>query len=242
MYPCTTSSGDNVSQPSFPCDCEQFCSCCCSGFQLAIEDVLCDVSEAVTPVAEHSYQFGCRAAVGTGEGTDNLDFLPNLSTLDVIDPDSKESKGSCQQDEGLILEVPIPLLDGLNSQDIPYAQLCMVCCAVRLLESHYLSHHNVLLQASCCFSASVFQTVRGMELQLRQSNFGSYSTDYARLREDTTQDTAKEIIGAYCITKKEDDSNQWLVKVPGLKEMKDSSLVYFPSVTCVPETEADLQE
>ena len=39
-----------------------------------------------------------------------------------------------------------------------------------------------------------------------------------------------EIIGAYCVTRKDDDVKEWLVKVPGLKVMKDSSLVYFPGV------------
>ena len=39
--------------------------------------------------------------IGAGEGTDNLDFLADMSTLDVIDPDAKKSMESS-------LEVPIP--------------------------------------------------------------------------------------------------------------------------------------
>ena len=38
--------------------------------------------------------------VGAREGTDNLDFLADLSTLDVIDPDDKDPTESSQQDEG----------------------------------------------------------------------------------------------------------------------------------------------
>ena len=123
-----------------------------------------------------------------------------------------------------------------TAQDVPYAH-CAWCVAqfrvLGQLEHHYLSNHNVVLQASCCSSPSVFQTVMWMELQLRQSNFGSYSTEYAQLREDITYDTVREIIRAYCITRK-DDTKDWLMKLPDLKAGEDSFLVYSPSVTCVP--------
>ena len=42
----------------------------------------------------------------------------------------------------------------------------------------------------------------GMELQLRQSNF---STQDSQLRHDVTYETAKEMIGAYCVTRQENE-------------------------------------
>ena len=81
----------------------------------------------------------------------------------------------------------------------------------------------------------------GMELQLRQSNFGTYSTQYAQLRHDVTYGTAKEIIGAYCVTGQENE-REWLVKVPDLKMVKDSCLVYSPILTCVEGGEQESQE
>ena len=51
--------------------------------------------------------------------------------------------------KGLTLEVPVPLLERLNAHDIPYAH-CAWCKAqfrvLGQLESHYFSHHNVMLQ------------------------------------------------------------------------------------------------
>ena len=64
--------------------------------------------------------------VGAGEGTDNQDFLADLSTLEVIDPDSKGSRADSQSEEVLLLEVPIQLLEHLNSQIIPHAH-CVRC-------------------------------------------------------------------------------------------------------------------
>ena len=82
--------------------------------------------------------------VGAGEGTDDQDFLADLSTLEVIHPDSKGSKEDLQQDEGLPLEVPIPLLHRLNAQEIPYAH-CAWCASdfrvLKQLGEHYLSCH-----------------------------------------------------------------------------------------------------
>ena len=40
-----------------------------------------------------------------------------------------------------------------------------------MLEQHYYSIHHVVLQPSCCAPPSVFQTIMGKELQLRQQNF-----------------------------------------------------------------------
>ena len=84
-------------------------------------------------------------------------------------------------------------------------------------------------------------TASGDDPQFRQSNFGSYSTVHAQLREDVTYDTTREIIGAYCAPRK-GDAKGWFVKVPDLKAVKNSSLEYSPSVTCVPEEGPDLPE
>ena len=111
--------------------------------------------------------------VGAGEGTDNLDFMADLSTLEVIDPDTKESQESPQSEEGPIPAVWTPLLNLLIGKHIPYAH-CAWCTessqTLSQLGSHYLSEHRVVLQPSCCSPPSVFQTIMGMELQLRQSN------------------------------------------------------------------------
>ena len=49
----------------------------------------------------------------------------------------------------------------------------------------------------------------GMELQLRQSNSGSFSTQFAELKSSMTFEKAKHILGAYCIrTPKCDDRSK----------------------------------
>ena len=110
--------------------------------------------------------------VGAGEGTDNLDFLADLSALKVIDPDSVPQA---------ILpgDKPVPksnslLLEQLTYESAPYAH-CAWCSETPktrgMLEEHYYEIHHVVLQPSCCAPPSVFQTIMGMELQLRQANF-----------------------------------------------------------------------
>ena len=109
--------------------------------------------------------------VGVGEGTDNLDFLADLSALKVIDPD----------------EVSQAIRPG--EQPVPkstYAH-CAWCSETpktrNMFEEHYYEIHHVILQPSCCAPPSVFQTIMGKELQLRQGNFGSYSTNRVFLRD-----------------------------------------------------------
>ena len=108
----------------------------------------------------------------------------------------------------------IPLLDNLNSQIIPYAH-CAWCNSefrvLKQLEDHYLSTHNVVIQVSCCSLPSIFQTVMGMELQLRQSNSGPYSTQYAELKHDTTFEKACQ----------------------NFKATEGSSSIHCPSLSCV---------
>ena len=43
---------------------------------------------------------------------------------------------------------------------------------------------------------SVFQTIMGKELQLRQQNFSSFSIDHVLLRESMRHEDAREILGA----------------------------------------------
>ena len=93
----------------------------------------------------------------------------------------------------------------------------------------------------CCSPPSVFHTVMGMELQLRQSNFGTDSTQYAELKKGTTYETAKWIVGAYCVTR-QGQEREWLVKIPDLKAVKDSSVIYSPSLTCVDEGQQKSQD
>ena len=70
--------------------------------------------------------------MGTGKGTDNLDFL-----ADAWRSETPKTRG--------------------------------------MLEEHYYDIHHVVLQPSCCAPPGAFQTIMGMELQLRQTNFGPYS-------------------------------------------------------------------
>ena len=101
--------------------------------------------------------------------------------------------------------------------------------------------HQVLLQSSCCSHSNRLQTIMGMELQLRQSNFGSFSTTRAQLRQGMDYGVASEIIGAYYV-ESDDKDKEWFVKVPNLTAAEDSSLIGSPDVKSVPEREQAIQE
>ena len=134
--------------------------------------------------------------MGAGEGTDNLDFMADLSALKVIDPDTIPKEPPPGDDP--IPNSPSTLLAQLMLDNIPHSH-----CAWRdetpetrsMLEEHYFEIHHVVLQPSCCAAPSVLQTIMGMELQLRQANFGSFSKDRACLRQGMKYDEAKDIIG-----------------------------------------------
>ena len=122
--------------------------------------------------------------MGVGEGTDNLDFLADLSALKVINPD-EVSQAIPSGDQ------PVPksnscLLEKLKHEGLPYAH-CAWCSETpktrSMLEEHYYEIHHVVLQPSCCTPPSVFQAIMGKELRLRQGNFSSYSTNRVFLRE-----------------------------------------------------------
>ena len=174
--------------------------------------------------------------VGTGEGTDNLDFLADLSTLEVINPDITEREDA-QPEEGPIPESPAVLLDLLNAESIPYAH-CASCASscktMSQLVSHYLSEHRVVLQPSCCSPPPVFQTIMGMELQLWQFNFESFSVGPLSLRRDMDFEEAREIIGAHCIVH-DDKTKERFVKMPDLQAIRNSFLIHSPELTMIPD-------
>ena len=146
--------------------------------------------------------------VGAGEGTDNLDFLADLSALKVINPDAihREAAPSVAP----VPESPSPLLTQLTKESIPYAH-CAWCTETpktrSMLEEHYHEIHHVVLQPSCCAPPSVFQTIMGMELQLRQANFGSFSQGRVPLRTGMLYEGARDIVGAMCAVR--EDTHPW---------------------------------
>ena len=84
--------------------------------------------------------------VGVGEGTDNLDFLSDLSALKVIDPD--EVAQAIPPEDRPVPKSDSRLLQMLKYEDLPYAH-----CAWRsetpktrsMLEEHYYEIHHL-----CC--------------------------------------------------------------------------------------------
>ena len=179
--------------------------------------------------------------MGVGEGTDNLEFIADLSALKVIDPDSV-SQAIPPGDK------PVPrstslLLDQLRQERVPYSH-CAWCEETPktrgMLEEHYYDIHHVGLQPSRCAPPSVFQTIMGMELQLRQTNYGPYSKSRVFLRENMRFEDAKDILGATCAVQ-EDKAKVWYVKMPAFVQLGDTSLV-SPELHCVEEDESDLNE
>ena len=90
-----------------------------------------------------------------------------------------------------IPESPSPLLTQLTGERIPYAH-CAWCTENfkrSLLEEHYYTIHHVVLQPSCC----------SPPLQLRKTNFETFSTRPVSLRSDMEYEEAKDIIGAHAV-------------------------------------------
>ena len=93
--------------------------------------------------------------------------------------------------------------------------------------------------ATACMAPSVFQTIMGKELRLRQRNFGSYSMDRVFLQEN---DDARDILGATC-TVLEDKSKVWHVKMPQFIEMEiGTPSMMPPALRMLSEDESDLNE
>ena len=98
------------------------------------------------------------------------------------------------------------------------------------MEEHYYSIHHVVLQPSCCAPPSVFQTIMGKELRLRQRNFGCFSSQHVFLRESLRHEHAKGILGATC-TVLEDKTKVWYVKMPEFVELDgDQPSIKTPSL------------
>ena len=99
----------------------------------------------------------------------------------------------------------------LKQGEVPYAHCawCKEALKTRnMLEEHYYSIHHVVLQPSCCAPPSVFQTIMGKELQLRQRSFSGFSSQHVFLRESMRHEDAKDILSATC-TVLEDKTKVW---------------------------------
>ena len=100
--------------------------------------------------------------VGVGEGTDNLDFLADLSALKVITPD--EVARATPPEARPVPKSDSLLLYQLKNDHLPSAH-CAWCPETlktgSMLEEHYYNIHHVVLQPSCCAPPSVFQTIMG---------------------------------------------------------------------------------
>ena len=180
--------------------------------------------------------------MGAGQGTDNQDFLADLSALEVINPDAVAREES-QSDTGPIPESPSPLLTQWTGGRIPYAHCAWCAEEVKTmsLENHYYTTHQVVLQPSCCSPPYVFPTTMGMELQLRQANFGPYSEGPVSLRPDMDYNEAKDIVGAQCIVR-DDKKKEWCVRMPRLEAIGDTFLVLTPELTLLPDDGQGLHE
>ena len=64
----------------------------------------------------------------------------------------------------------------------------------------------------------------GMDLQLKQANFGSFSQGHVLLRAGMEYEEAKDIIGATCAVR-EDKTKERYVKMPHFQQLGDTSLV-----------------
>ena len=126
--------------------------------------------------------------------------MADLSGLKVINPNAV-NKEKAQPDAGPIPESPSPPLLQLTRDSIPYAH-CAWCTenlkTRSMLEEHCYNIHHVVLQPLCCAPLSVFQTIMGMELQLRQANFESFSIGHVSLRTGMEYEEAKDTVGAMC--------------------------------------------
>ena len=144
------------------------------------------------------YKLEATMYVGVGEGTDSLDFHADLSTLKAILPDETTDRSSSSRP---VPRSESPLLQKLKQGETTYAY-CAWCPAAlptrHKLEEHYFAAHQVVLQPSCCAPPSVFQTIMGKELQLRQGNFASFLITKLSLSPQMDFDEAREILGAMC--------------------------------------------
>ena len=188
------------------------------------------------------YKLEAPMYLGIGEGIDSLDFHADLSALKAIDPDESQDRPSV---DSPVPRSDSPLLQKLKQGETTYAY-CAWCTAAlptrHKLEEHYFSAHEVVLQPSCCAPPSVFQTIMGKELQLRQNNFASFSVRKLLLRPQMDPDEARDIIGATC-SMTEDKVRVWHVRMPDFQqathEMPD---IVVPDLHWLDDEEADLND
>ena len=163
------------------------------------------------------YKLEAPLFVGVGEGTDSLDFHADLSALKAILPDETPDR---LPNNRPVPRSNSPLLHKLKQGEVTYAY-CAWCPAAlptrNKLEEHYFNAHHVVLQPSCCAPPSVFQTIMGQELQLRQGNFASFSISKLLLSPQIESDDAREILGAMC-SMTEDKIRVWHVKMPDFRQ------------------------
>ena len=117
-----------------------------------------------------------------------------------------------------------------------------LCQPENKLEEHYFTAHQVVLQPSCCAPPSVFQTIMGKELQLRQGNFASFSITKLSLNPRMDFDEAREILGAMC-SLTEDKTRVWHVKMPDFSQaaVRTPDLA-SPTLHWLNDEEADLND
>ena len=188
------------------------------------------------------YKLEAPMYLGVGEGIDSLDFHADLSALKAIDPDET-------QDRPLIgSPVPrsdSPLLHKLKQGEATYAY-CAWCKAAlptrHKLEEHYFTNHQVVLQPSCCAPPSVFQTIMGKELQLRQNNFASFAVTKLLLRPQMDSAEARDILGATC-SMTEDKTRVWHVRMPDFQQATEQMPdIVVSELHWLEDEEADLND
>ena len=145
------------------------------------------------------YKIEAPMYVGVGEGIDSLDFHADLSALKVILPDESHEHPLSSQP---VPRSDSPLLHKLKQGETTYAHCawCTIALPTRYkLEEHYYLAHHVVLQPSCCAPPSVFQTIMGKELQLRQKNFASFGITKLLLRHHRDPEEAKRSFRSYML-------------------------------------------
>ena len=188
------------------------------------------------------YKLEAPMYLGIGEGIDSLDFHADLSALKAIDPDEPQDRPPVGSP---VPRSDSPLLQKRKQGETTYAY-CAWCNAAlptrHKLEEHYFSAHGVVLQPSCCAPPSVFQTIMGKELQLRQNNFASFSVTKLLLRPQMDPDEARDILGATC-SMTEDKVRVWHVKMPDLQQATDEMPdIVVPELHWLDDKEADLND
>ena len=189
------------------------------------------------------YKLEAPLYLGVGEGTDSLDFHADLSALKAIHPDEvARARPSGSQP---VPRSDSPLLQKLKQGEVPYAYCawCPVSLPTRSkLEEHYYMIHHVVLHPSCCAPPSVFQTIMGKKLQLRQGNFASFSIDKLFLRYHLRHEEAKEIIGATCSVM-DDKTKVWHVRMPEFVQANlETPIMVSPALHWLDDDEANLND